>query len=306
MKNIIVKKYLKYIFIISIALFSFACGPESLEEMEQRLFGDDPNATHDNKSEFDHLLIDGVTIQLEQIYLMPHKQTIPYLDKPVDSLFKNGRTLVNLNSYTVKSNPFYFVMNALQKHEKWRFYNTTNPVTHYVEHGFATTYFLTTYVDRNEKEFIVSNNQFNNRMFVFQPRWGFAYRGHDNYSWEIQQLMEDESFEETNLVLTVLTWESYGNALQYKPFLYFDTNDIVQLGYYVEQPLTGSQVKYIVESGTGFEIVAYRGLSLIKIGNNYYTPTFGNTYKYIYSDASLGIINAYTNYYYRLKWKILQ
>jgi hypothetical protein len=131
-----------------------------------------------NQSYLKKLWQKGCTFQIEQIYLMPHKETIPILDKPVDTLFKNGRTIVNIGSYTSKYDPYNYVLDAIVLHEKWEFKNITKESDNivYIEHGFGSNYFLSYVVDKQETEYIISDNPYVNRVMAFEPIWIMGFR----------------------------------------------------------------------------------------------------------------------------------
>lgn len=261
-------------------------------------------------SKFEKSILNGMKLKLEQIYLMSGKETIPVLDTSVDELFKNNQTMVNL-IYQKSTYESDYILSGLIKGEIWDIkYHEKKGSTIYWEQGYGSTYQITSYTPTIKTISIEStNNPYTNRNFLANFYIdNVNYRGTDEYGFEIKTYNDiDKEWGWTNLVLTVVVNSlKDGLALGFEDgYVYFDSNKIVILGYYVEEPLTGLQVKNIVESGSGYEIVAFQGKSCIKIGNNYYIPTIGNTYKYIYSDKNLGMINNYTSYYYRFKFKVL-
>ncbi|MDR3261680.1 MAG: hypothetical protein LBT78_07565 [Tannerella sp.] len=279
-------------------LYWFAPEPEDVPEME-----------HADYSSLDELFVTGFTMQLEQIYVMPGAHTIPYLDKPVEELFVSNQTMVNLVNFQTTNYTNEFIMYGLRKNDRWVFKKMvyTYDDTTYVEHGYGSTYMLTSYISKTPYTFISSDNPYNVIDFVSNIHIGnpYNYRGHDNYTISIYSYsLNSKSYVKTNLVLTVLTKD--GNGIFDGQYIYFDTNDQVSMAQRVTAPLTGQQVAIIVASGSGYEIYPYKGYNCIKIGTNLYIPTIGNTYGYIGTSNDNGLISGYSYKYFRLKFKILK
>jgi hypothetical protein len=260
-------------------------------------------------SEFDKLLINGMTARLEQIYLMPGKNTIPIYDEPVAELFENENSFVNLIFQTTEYKGDC-IMSGLYKGEEWTFsfYEIKGDVVA-IEHGYGTNYWVQENVTTYYYELIESNNPYSPRIFVtnYDPgNFIYRYRGHDNILFGIKSYTVEDKWVETNLALEVLT--KNGNALFEDGYFYMDTNGIYELGQRYTEPLTGAQVARIIQNGTAgidYEIYFYNGHTTYKIGDNLYIPTIGNTYKYVGTTNQNGMINYYTYKYYRLKFKIL-
>jgi len=297
--------YMKNIVIFILCLFLFSCEEDRLSYTTN----EQPNK---ELSAFEKAIQRGMSIKLEQIYLMSGKNTIPILDSPVEELFKNNQTMINL-IYQKKSYIEDYILSGLIKGEIWDIeYHEIKGETVYWEQGYGSTYQIVSYTPTHKNISLIStNNPYSQRFFLaeFDTDGVRKYRGQDEYTLKINSYNNDsEEWEETNLVLTVLVDAlDDGMATDFeKGYLYFDSNKVIEFnGYYVEMPLTGAQVKAIVDSGVGYEVVAFNGNACIKIGNNYYIPTIGNTYRYIASDKNLGMINGYVTYYYRFKFKII-
>ncbi|MDR1181490.1 MAG: hypothetical protein LBL13_05900 [Bacteroidales bacterium] len=264
----------------------------------------------DGLSDFDRLLINGMTASLEQIYLMTGdgSTTIPIYDKPAAELFENENSIVDLIYQTQKYRNDY-IMRGLYKGEIWTFaFYESEPDTVRWEVGYGSTYMVQERVSRDYYEIIESDNLYSPRLFCapWRPNSPYHYRGHDNIGFGIRSYDDEDEWALTNLNLVVLTKE--GNALFEKGYFYLDTNPHYELAYRYTPPLTGAQAAQIIQNGTegvDYEIYLYNGLTVYKIGENLYIPTIGNTYKYIGSSNQNGMLSYYEGKYYRLKFKIL-
>jgi hypothetical protein len=271
--------------------------------------GGDPIHGDDQYSEFNQLLLKGFSAQLEQIYVMSSINTIPFLDKPADVLFYDGHDVVNFGFQTTKyTNDF--VLQGLKRGEKWTFQHLWGETENtYYEHGYGSSYFITSTSITPQYISIVSNNKQAGVDFLslFYPDGVYNYRGADNVTFSILTPSNNSEWEETNLKLTVLT--DLGKvALFESPYFYMDTNPQYYLQHYVDYPLTGSKVKEIIENGiegVDWELYPRNGKTYYKIGVNLYTPTFGNTYKYEGSINQAGMPSSFSRVYYRFKFKIV-
>jgi hypothetical protein len=263
-------------------------------------------------SEFECLLIDGMSAKLEQIYLMPNDGTvvIPIVAKPAAELLDNDESVVNLIFQTTEYINDY-IMSGLHKGEIWHFsFEEVKGESSYYELGYGSTYMVMENAGSSSYyEIIESDNPYSPRLFIseWNPGSLYNYRGHDNIIFSINSHIILNEWAYTNLKLEVLTRD--GNALFDDGYFYLDTNSHYELAYRYTPPLTGTQVAQTVQNGVegvDYELYLWRGLTTYKIGENLYIPTIGGTYKYIASSNQNGMPGYIKGQYYRLKFKILE
>jgi hypothetical protein len=251
----------------------------------------------------------GFKLQLEQIYTMQGSHTIPFFDEPVEALFTNNQQVVNLPGFVVYDR-YELIMTGLKRNDIWTF-SKMNFVTKttWIESGYGGTYLLRSFTSNTPYNTIVSNNSYNKIDFVTSINLnGINYRDGDDYQMIIQSYNRTKGeYMRSNLVLTVVTdpRQRKDNGI-IDGYVYLNTNAQVSLGYVVTQPLTGEQVRRIVESGSGYDLYQKYGYNCIRIGTNLYIPSIGNTYRYVGTTNDNGLINGYTYKYYQLKFKIIQ
>jgi len=295
------RKLLSIINVILLLIGVSSCQPEKYDER------------YDNEKKLSKLetyFKNGFTMQLEQIYIMSGKNSIPFFDEPIVELFTNNQQVVNLPGFRTYDN-YEMILCGLQKGDKWSFSKMDFvSKTTYIESGWGGTYLLRSYTINTPYNVITSDNPYNSLNFVTTIDLnGVNQRDGDDYLMKIQSYHNSkEEYLLSNLVLTVVTdvRQRKDNGI-IDGYVYFDTNAQVSLGYVVTQPLTGTQVKQIVNSGSGFELYQWKGYNCIKIGTNLYIPSIGDTYRYIGTTNENGLIDVsgYYRVYYRLKFKIL-
>jgi len=321
MKTKIIKKTVWLIIgltLLALLLISFnSCVPEWIDdELKcEKNCPTETKTTTQTKSDGSKLstlesyFANGFTMQLEQIFTMQGKNTIPFFDEPVEALFTKNQEVVNLPGF-VTYDKYEMIMCGLQKGDKWTF-SKMNFVekTNWIESGYGGSYLLRSYTIRTPYNIITSSNPYNKLNFVTSIDLnGVNYRDGDDYQMIIQSYHNTKGeYMRSNLVLTVVTdvRQRKDNGI-IDGYVYLNTNAQVSVGYVVTQPLTGEQVKRIVNSGTGFEIYQWRGYNCIKIGTNLYIPSIGDTYRYVGTSNDNGLINGYTYKYYQLKFKIIK
>jgi hypothetical protein len=306
-----------------VALIGFtSCDPFSLIDYEDdkkcdtEYCDEDETSRTTNKKEdgtslsgLEQYFVNGFTMQLEQIYTMSGKNTIAMLDEPIEELFNNSQEVVNLPGF-VTYDSYEMIMCGLRKGDKWTF-SKMNYVekTNYIESGYGSTYLLRAYTIKTPYNIITSDNPYNKLNFITSVDVNKTnYRDGDDYQMLIQSYHNSKGeYMRSNLVLTVVTdLKQRKNNGIINGYVYLNTNAQVSLGYVVTHPLTGEQVRQIVNSGSGYEIYLWKGYNTIKIGTNLYIPTIGNTYRYIGTSNDNGLINGYTYKYYQLKFKIIK
>ena len=251
---------------------------------------------------------DGFTMQLEQIYLMQGKHNIPIMDEPVAESFTNNQNIVNIPGF-VAYDKHELIFCGLQKGDKWTFGEMSFvEKTNWIESGYGGSYLLRSYTVKTPYSIITSNSPYNKLNFVTSIDLnGVNYRNGDDYQMIIQSYNSSVGeYMRSNLVLTVVTDVKNGGNGIIDGYIYLNTNAQVSMTQTVTQPLTGEQVRQIVNSGSGFEVYQKYGHNCIKIGTNLYIPTIGNTYKYIGTSNDNGMINGYSYKYYQLKFKIIK
>jgi hypothetical protein len=270
----------------------------------------EPQKTDGSKlSTLESYFLNGFTMELEQIYTMQGKNSIPFLDEPIEELFTSNQQVVNLPGFVVQDN-YEMILCGLQRGDRWTFSKMNFVVKeHYIESGYGGTYLLRSYTTETPYNIIKSDNPYNALNFVTSIDLnGVNYRDGDDYQMAIQAYHnKNKQYLRSNLVLTVVSDlnKRKDNGI-INGYIYLNTNAQVSVGYIVTPPLTGEMVRRIVDSGKGFDIYQWRGYNCIRIGSNLYIPTIGNTYRYIGTDNTNGMINGYVYKYYQLKFKILK
>jgi hypothetical protein len=260
-------------------------------------------------STLESYFLNGFTMELEQIYTMQGKNSIPFLDEPIEELFTNNQQVVNLPGFVVQ-NDYEMILCGLQKGDRWTFSKMNFVVKeHFIESGYGSTYLLRSYTTETPYNTITSDNPYNKLNFITSIDLnGINYRDGDDYQMSIQAYHNEKGeYLRSNLVLSVVTDlnQRKDNGI-IDGYVYLNTNAQVSVGYIVTQPLTGEMVRRIVDSGTGFDNYQWRGYNCIRIGSNLYIPSIGNTYRYIGTDNRNGMISGYVYKYYQLKFKVLK
>jgi hypothetical protein len=251
-------------------------------------------------------LANGFRVELEDIYLMPGKETVPIADEPVASLF-DTKDIVTLPNYQTTDYSDFLIMRDLKKGDRWFFTELLRKPdkVHYIEEGYGSTYRAVKHTTEIRYRQIVSDS--GKLYFTVYPSSNvYSYRGEDNIDMSIMTRNRNGEESYTNLVLTFLTYN--GDALFDEGHIYLDTNAQVQIESNVSEPLTGARVAQIVKRGKrgkDYEYYLKDGRTLIKIGHNLYTPTFGKTYRYWGTTNQQGMMRSYVRFYYRLKFKIV-
>ncbi|GHT54978.1 hypothetical protein AGMMS49982_20420 [Bacteroidia bacterium] len=253
-------------------------------------------------------------MQLEQIYIMSDKNSVPCADKPADSTFiGNSNVIVNLINFVYDQNPHNVIMQGLEKGEEWVFSENIKIENEpfYIEHGYGNGYFVTVGQSYTYVTIITRKTEY--AYFIFEidlnPKNNdYNYRGKDNFLIPMNVLDDESESHKTNLKLTFLT-DLDGIAYQIKDgYIYLDTNRQYSIGYSVTGPLTSQQAVKIIREGVegaDWTLHIQDGMTYYRIGNNLYKPSFGNNIIYagtIYYDN--GSIQTYQSMYYRLKFKL--
>ena len=250
------------------------------------------------KYKIDKLFVNGFNMQLEQVYVISVNNVI------LDTLFKGGTTVVDINDFTSLNNTVvetYYqpMLLALSKDEIWRVskhivenYNTTENLS------VGTTIYTYTHPHTYQYNTVTCDNDYTNRKFIigFIPEvspLGLPpeYRG---FRMINDSLNKGDNYISSNL------WPVSNEKNGY---IYFDTNNIVKMTYQVSKPLTGDEVKSEIAKGN-YTLYLYNNLTTYKIGDNLYIPRY-NSYVYIACVAGNGGIMSYSNTYYRLIFKVL-
>jgi len=324
-------KHIKYPFLSVFLILVASCLPIDFptDNVEEENSAGKPSESFKKSdgtklSVFEAMIIDGFTLELQQIYLIDGAggTMIPILRKSVAELFTSNQQVVNIKDYSIATATKEPVLTGIAKGDKWIFSPMETVTTRqYIESGYAGTYLLRHVDIDSYYNYVKSNSKYNSLAFAtsINPN-GMTYRDGDDYSFPIYAYQNGE-YQKTNLrfeIVTNLVDNNYtntpssrkNNAVMYDPtgkyyFVLFDTPGVVNMTQVTTAPLTGTQVAAIVASGTGFEYYLWNGLNTIKIGTNLYIPTIGNTYKYVGTSNDNGMISGYTYHYYRFKFKIL-
>lgn len=251
-------------------------------------------------SEMDKMFISGFNMSLEQVYVMNGENTIPYLDTPKDSAFKNNNFNMNISDFVSFDANKTEILTLISKNEIWNISKMeTISKTIYVEHGYGDNYFITeTKINNTYNTIDISNKKFAIKIKIDNI---YNQRGHDNHSFNIYNIVDNEIYQ-SNLYMEVLT--KNGNGLFDKErYVYLDTNPIFTLVRQITPPLTADKVKEEIANGN-YELYLYDGKTTYKIGNNLYIPRFNN-YVYIGTMNINGMIINYDSRYYRFKFRIV-
>jgi hypothetical protein len=273
------------------------------------------NSDADNiiNEKVDNLFLNGFDMNLEQIYVMSSKNTIPYIDRPIDSCFKSKINTVNISNFIhygpddlIHTNDDNNVLTCLTKNENWNiskllaYYDTT-----YVEHGFGDNYFLTTNISEHTYNLIKCTNQYTYREYIIPFRIGdiYVHRGHDNHVFNVfcVDIKNNNSYR-SSLYMEILTDENGIGVHHNGKYIYFDTNYQYKVSYQVTTPLTSNEVKNEIANGN-YTLYLWNGMTTFKIGNNLYITRY-NSYVYVGEVNANGSIMNFEQRYYRLKFKI--
>jgi hypothetical protein len=258
----------------------------------------------DNFSKLDKLFINGFALELEQIYIMNGENVLPYLDSPKDSAFKNGVSVINFNEFTSYNTNRDTILKQIKRHENWNVdkmktvYDTT-----YIEHGYGSSYFVTTMISRSTYNSVNCSNQYGNRNFLINIKIAdiYSYRGNDNHFFMIQNIINSTVYK-SNLYFEIVTKNGYG-LFNNDQTIYLDTNPIITFSRQITPPLTADQVKLEIEKGN-YTLYLYNGITTYRIGDNLYIPRF-SSYVYVGTVNTNGMIINLESRYYRFKFKVI-
>jgi hypothetical protein len=270
------------------------------------LFGCNDNVDKNpmgNLSKMDKMFMDGFSMELEQVYIMNGENVIPYMDTPKDSAFKNGNTkmvLMDFVDYDIQRDT---ILRYIVKNETWDIssmktvYDTT-----YIEHGYGSSYFVSTMISSKVYNNLTCSNQYENRNFLIEIKISddYNYRGNDNHFFMIENIKNNEVYQ-SNLYFEILTKNGnglFGNG----KYIYMDTPQTFTFSRQITAPLTGDQVKLEIAKGN-YTLYLYDGLTTYKIGDNLYIPRYGS-YVYVGTVNTNGMIINLESKYYRFKFKI--
>jgi len=285
------KKILKFLLIPLLSFFVTGCHDFLFQELGSKKKDKNENETYELRP-LDKLFINGFGMSLEQIYIMSQEHT----DNYVDYCFKNGNETVNLLNYQTTDYNNTFLMYGLTKRMIWKISEMyKDPYNLEVEHGYGSNYFISEINDSIFYNYIYVKSDIT---FLTQYKIGdlYTYRGPDNHTLKIQTVDANGNTSLTNLVLEIIK-EFDGT------YLWLQTNNQYNITYSLTAPLTGSQVANEIAKGN-YTLYLWNGLTTYKIGDNLYIPRF-NSYVYVGTVNSQGMINGYTKLYYTLKFKIL-
>lgn len=258
----------------------------------------------DNLSKLDKLFINGFALELEQIYIMNGENVLPYLDSPKDSAFKNGVSVINFNEFTSYNTNRDTILKQIKRHENWNIdkmktvYDTT-----YIEHGYGSSYFVTTMISRSTYNSVNCSNQYGNRNFLINIKIAdiCSYRGNDNHFFMIQNIINSTVYK-SNLYFEIVTKNGYG-LFNNDQTIYLDTNPIITFSRQITPPLTADQVKLEIANGN-YSLYLYNGMTTYRIGDNLYIPRF-SSYVYVGTVNTNGMIINLESRYYRFKFKVI-
>lgn len=258
----------------------------------------------DNLSKLDKLFINGFALELEQIYIMNGENVLPYLDSPKDSAFKNGVSVINFNEFTSYNTNRDTILKQIKRHENWNIdkmktvYDTT-----YIEHGYGSSYFVTTMISRSTFNSVNCSNQYGNRNFLINIKIAdiYSYRGNDNHFFMIQNIINSTVYK-SNLYFEIVTKNGYG-LFNNDQTIYLDTNPIITFSRQITPPLTADQVKLEIANGN-YTLYLYNGMTTYRIGDNLYIPRF-SSYVYVGTVNTNGMIINLKSRYYRFKFKVI-
>jgi len=239
----------------------------------------------------DKLFLNGFQMELEQVYIMNQ----PNSDNYVDYCFKNGNEVVNLLNYQTTSYTDAFLLYDLSQGDVWKISKMVKiPNNYTIEHGYGSSYFTSEVNDTITKNYWYIKSDIT---FFVQYIVGdiYTYRHPDDHVFQVN-LYNNGTEQATNLVLEVIK-EFDGQ------YLWLQTNNQYSITYSLTAPLTGDQVKNEIAKGN-YQLYLFNGLTAYEIGGNLYIPRF-NSYVYVGTINSNGMINGYANLYYRLKFKII-
>lgn len=263
---------------------------------------------NDKKSQIDVLFINGCQLQVEQVYIMSGKQTIPYLDIPIDSCFKNSSKTVSLNNFTANTTDNFKIFDCLSKNEKWtisKMFNIND--TTYIERGWGNDYYVSEFVKTTTYNEITRENpySFNKNIINYKLNDIYTYRGIDNHVFNfINVNIETNQICNSNLFFSILTDKKGLAITNGGNYIYFDTNYNYKISYQITAPLTGNEVKNQIANGN-YTLYLWKGMTTYKIGNNLYIPRY-NSYVYVGEVNTTGSIINFEQTYYRFKFKIIK
>lgn len=257
----------------------------------------------ENLSDIDKLFINGGSIKLCQIYVMAGVNTIPYLDIPKDSLFKNN-VCIDIDKFAyISKDSSIDILKGIVKNEVWiidKMKNTSKTV--YVEHGFGSTYCITKSIINESYNTIKCHNNYGDKYYAIKIDIGspYNYRGHDNYSFNFNYVDNINGIGyNTNLNFEILTKNGVG---LFGKELYLDTNPVFNIRYQLSNPLTSNEVKNKILNGE-YTLYLYKGLTTYNIDGNLYIPRY-NGYVYIGNVNTNGMVTNIIGKYYRFKFII--
>jgi len=259
----------------------------------QIFFGCDvsEDETHEiKKSKLDELFLNGFTVSLEQVYVMGNVNSIPYLDKPLDSCFNNNNNIVTISNFTDYNNKNN-VLFGLRHGESWEFSKIKNyyDTTYTERNSYTDDYSISTQIRKYNYTEITSSNDVTTREYITQIYLDnpYTYRGRDNHALAIDIVSPiTNEISKTNLYLTILTNNDGG--LFDGGYIYLDTNFITKIVYNITKPLTSDEVKIQIEKGN-YTMFLWHNLTTFKIGNNLYVPSY-NSYIYVGDANDSGVV----------------
>jgi len=259
----------------------------------------------DGLSKMDKMFINGFNLRLEQIYVMSNSSSIPIIDKPLDSLFTNKNSILDIGFSAYGSSSQTNLFPALSKGENWNVCKmTTVHDTTYIEHGYGNNYTLTMQVKKRVYNIINCYNQYRDRHFAIEINIGDQYteRGHDNHSFMVMPIDSANNASQSNLHMSILT-EGGNGLFGNEQYVYFDTNLVYKVSYQTSTPLSSIEAKYEIGRGN-YTLYTWNGLTTYKIGENLYIPRYGS-YVYVGTTNTNGAIINLKSTYYRFKFRII-
>ena len=257
-----------------------------------------------NLSKMDYMFMNGFSMELEQVYIMNGANVLPYLDSPKDSAFKSGISKINLNNFVSYDANRDTLMKIISKKEKWDISSMKTVCdTTYIEHGYGSSYFVTTVISKSTYNTVNCSNQFENRSLLINLKIGdnYSYIVNDNHLFMVQNI-KDNTVYESNLYFEILTKGGIG-LFNNDTNIYLDTNQIYTFSTQITAPLTGDQVKLEIANGN-YTLYIYNGMTTYRIGDNLYIPRY-NSYVYVGSINTNGMVINLESKYYRFKFKVI-
>ena len=256
----------------------------------------------DQHSKLDKMFIDGFDMKLEQVYLMNGEHTIPFLDKPKDSAFKQGVNTISITEFTDygTSTNRDTLLKRIVRDEQWSItpmHKTTDTI-HY-ETGFGSNYTVRMVTINHTNNFIIRGD----KVFSINIKIdnNYNYRGNDNHLFMVENIRNNTVYK-SNLYFEVLTKD--GLALFHDgKYIYFDTSNIFTFSRLLTPPLTADKVREEIANGN-YTLYLYNGMTTYKIGDNLYIPRF-NSYIYVGTINTNGMVINLESKYYRFKFRIV-